>query len=174
MIYTLTGLMGSGKSTLGKLLSERHPGSVFIDLDRWIEQMSGQTIPEIFRERGESAFRDLETEALMDAVTSYEGGTLFLSLGGGTLLRERNREIVAAVSHCIYLKGSPATLARHLEGQSGRPLLEGAASPEERLGALLRERGSVYEGAARHTVEIDGKSPLEIAEEVEKKIVLQE
>ena len=174
MIYTLTGLMGSGKSTVGKLLAERHPGSVFIDLDMWIEQTEGRKIPEIFRIAGEEGFRDIETEALMDAVTSYESGIMFLSLGGGTLIRQRNREIIAAVSHCIYLQGSPATLAAHLSGApSGRPLLEGAASQEERLSELLSARSAGYEAVARYTVEIDGKTPLEIAEEIERMTVLQ-
>lgn len=174
MIYTLTGLMGSGKTTVGKLLSKRHPGSVFIDLDEWIEREEGRSIPEIFRTLGEEAFRERETAALMDAITSYEGGLMFLSLGGGTLVRPYNQAVVAAASHCIYLKGTPAELARHLVGQTGgRPLLEGSVSPEERLSELLAERGAIYSSAARYTIETDGRTPEEIASEIERLIQLQ-
>lgn len=163
MIYTIAGFMGSGKSTLGRLLSSRMEGSSFIDLDDHLEQMAGRKIPDIFREDGENVFRGLETEALIDAVSSYEGGTMFLSLGGGTLLRPGNREIIRAVSHCIYLRGTAGTLAKHLGDGSGRPVLQQGSSLE----ALLQSRIPIYESAARYIVDIDGKTPEMLAEEIE-------
>ena len=155
--------MGSGKSTLGRLLSDRMEGSTFIDLDDHLEKMTGRKIPDIFREDGESAFRELETEALMDAVGMYEGGTMFLSLGGGTLIRPGNREIVRAVSHCIYLRGSAETLSKHLGDGAGRPVLQQGGPLEK----LLQSRISAYESTARYTVDIDGKTPEMLAEEIE-------
>ena len=164
MIYTIAGFMGSGKSTLGRLLSARMEGSTFIDLDDHLERLTGRKSPDIFREDGESAFRDMETEALMDAVTSYEGGTMFLSLGGGTLIRPGNREIVRAVSHCIYLRGTAETLSQHLGSGAGRPVLQQGSTIE----ALLQSRTDAYESVAKYIVDIDGKTPQRIAEEIER------
>ena len=164
MIYTIAGFMGSGKSTLGRLLSARVEGSTFIDLDDWLEKMTGRRIPDIFREDGERVFRDLETEALMDAVSTYEGGTMFLSLGGGTLIRPGNREIVRAVSHCIYLRGTAETLSRHVGNGMGRPLLQQGKTLEE----LLESRTDAYLETARYIVDIDGKTPEMLAEEIER------
>lgn len=177
MIYTLTGAMGSGKSTLGRMLAARHAadGFRFIDLDQLVTEMTGCSIPEIFRKGGESAFRDAETEALMEAVTSYEGGTLILSLGGGTLLREQNREIVRATSHCIYLRATADTLAARLEGkQTGRPLLEGEGSLREKIGGILAARAQSYETAADHIVDTDGREAAQTADILEGIVFLKE
>ena len=175
MIYTLTGFMGSGKSTVGRLLAADGEDSRFIDLDEHIALLTGRSIPELFARGGESAFRDAETEALMDAVTCYEGGTLILALGGGTLCRERNREIVRATSHCIYLQGSTATLAAHLDGAAAsRPLLQGEGSLEEKIGRLLEGRIPVYRAATDYTVDIDGKTPAQIADEIRHLVFLRD
>ena len=164
--------MGSGKSTLGRMLAARH-GCRFTDLDDLVTEGTGRSIPDLFRECGESGFRDAETRALEDAVTAYEGGTMILSLGGGTLLREENRFIVRTVSHCIYLRATARTLAARLSGQAeGRPLLQGEGSLEEKIGRILSGRSAIYEAAADHIVDTDGKTPDEVADEVEKLLYL--
>ena len=172
MIYTLTGAMGSGKSTVGRLLAARH-GWTFVDLDLLIAETAGRSIPEIFRDCGENGFRDAETRALEDAVTAYEGGTMILSLGGGTLLREENRFIVRTVSHCIYLRATAATLAARLREQAdGRPLLQGEGSLETKIARILADRSAIYEAAATRIVDTDGKTPAQVADEVEKLLYL--
>ena len=164
--------MGSGKSTLGRMLAARH-GCRFDDLDDLVTEGTGLSVRELFRICGESGFRDAETRALEDAVTTYEGGTMILSLGGGTLLREENRFIVSCVSHCIYLRATARTLAARLSGQTeGRPLLQGEGTLEEKIGRILAERSAIYETAADHIVDTDGKTPDEVADEVEKLLYL--
>ena len=170
MVWTLSGFMGSGKSAVGRLLAERVEHCRHIDLDEQIVAEAGQTIPEIFRLGGEALFREKETEALMDAVSSYEGDeTLVISLGGGTLVTPVNREIVRAATRCIYLRADAATLAKRLEPeQPVRPLLQGDEPLEAIITRLLDRRESLYAECADLTVDTDGKTPSQVADEIGK------
>ena len=170
MVWTLSGFMGSGKSTVGRLLAGRLKRCRHIDLDEQIVATAGRTIPEIFRLGGESLFREMETEALMDAVSSYEGDeTLVISLGGGTLKTPLNREIVRAATRCIYLRASAATLAKRLEPEQAiRPLLQGEGPLEATVARLLAQRESLYAQCADLTVDTDGKDAGQVADEIGK------
>lgn len=171
MIYTLTGFMGSGKSTVGKILRDR-TGCPFIDLDKLVEKMQGRSIPDIFRTSGEKAFRMAELDALMEAVSSYEEGTLIISLGGGTLMTPQCRELVTTCSHCIYLRASAETLENALSASSGdRPMLSSGQSLGERIRTLLEERGPVYEKTARYIIDTDGRSYEDITEQILTQII---
>lgn len=157
--------MGCGKSSVGKTLSELLSWH-FIDLDDVIVQREGRSIPEIFAEDGEKAFRKMELEALR-AVTGNAGSKgIVLALGGGTVTTPECAEIAHGKTSCIYMRASVPTLKARLEGQTeGRPLLCGQ-DLAERLTRLLSERGHIYEKTAHIIIDTDGKSISEIAEEV--------
>ena len=141
----LIGLMGSGKSTLGRPLAQTLKRE-FIDLDTLIEQKSGQSIREIFSEHGEIFFRDLES-ARLDEIAKYHKRVI--ALGGGAILREQNRGLVSSSGFSVYLKVNPEILAQRLSDCSDRPLLQGLDDQAklERLRELLQERQSFYEQA---------------------------
>ena len=156
---------------------------IFIDLDQLIERQQGRKVQEIFAKQGEAAFRRMELEALQEAISSYEGGTLVIALGGGTLMTPECRELVRMCSHCIYLRATARTLAERLQGAceasglsaangqasgqpsaiASRPLLAGEGSLEDKLAALLAVRGPVYEASAHHIIDTDGLSPAAVA-----------
>ena len=147
--------MGCGKSSVGKDLSTLL-GIPVIDLDRYIEEKAGKSIPDIFAEHGEAYFRDLETSALTEVLSKQ---SFILSLGGGTILREENVEMIKERCTCVYLRAGVETLRRHLGGeQSQRPLLKGGG-----FEALLEERRPLYAAAADFTIDIDTLTPMQIA-----------
>ena len=162
MVLTLTGFMGSGKTTTGKILAERL-GCAFLDLDQVIEEAQGMTIPEIFASQGEAAFRAAELEAL-EKLLEHESKSgkidLVLSLGGGTLMTPGCERLVREKTLCVYLKASVDTLLENLEGtQSNRPMLEGQ-DLRTRIETLLQEREETYARCAEITVE-NNESPLD-------------
>jgi shikimate kinase / 3-dehydroquinate synthase len=157
----LYGPSGSGKSTVGKILA----GSLnlpFVDLDLEIEAQSKMPIPEIFAAEGESGFREREHQALRGVLTPEEK---IVSLGGGALTIPRNRKLAEANGHVILLKAPAETLLARLRNDSiERPLLTGDA--EDKLLALLERRGEHYASFPMQ-IETDGKSPAEIAWEIQ-------
>mgnify|MGYP002516024288 FL=1 len=120
MIITLTGMMGCGKSSVGRELSGLL-SLPFVDLDEYIESREGRSIRDIFEGEGEAAFRKMELEALKEILAQ---DNIILSLGGGTITTPECADLVSARTFCIYLKASPATLLAHLEHEStNRPML---------------------------------------------------
>lgn len=118
----LTGFMGSGKTTVAKLLAKRL-GKQLIDLDQWIEMQEKKSIPEIFEKKGEAQFRKIEL-LVLKKVSRSKG--VIVSLGGGTLLNKRCQFFVKKTGSSFYLKCSQLQLANRLKGkQSSRPLLFG-------------------------------------------------
>ena len=163
-IISLSGFMGCGKSTVGEILSG-DLGLPFVDLDAYIEESEGISIPEIFRMSGEATFRAMEMEALTEILGEY--GACVLSLGGGTLTTPFCLSFVKDYTFNVYLKTSPEVLARRLEKESsGRPMLSGEGTLEEKISRLLSSREEAYEGAASITVCTDGKTPEEVADEI--------
>ena len=166
MLITLTGFMGSGKTTVGKVLAD-FLGCPFFDLDALIVKKAGRSIPEIFADGGEAAFRTLEAKVLRQAVEKYAESTAILSLGGGTLGTPASARLVAEKTTCIYLRASVDTLAARLAPEAaGRPLLRGAPDLRDRIAALLAGREDVYASTAHVTVDTDGLSPEQIADEI--------
>ena len=157
--------MGSGKSSVGRELS-RLLSCHFMDLDEVIVQREGRSIPEIFAQDGEKAFRRMELEAFKAVTEDAEGQGTVLALGGGTVTTAECADIAHNKTLCIYMKASVQTLKAHLEGQTeGRPLLCGQ-DIEERLARLMYERSHIYEKTAHIIIDTDGKSISEIAQEI--------
>lgn len=179
---TLIGMMGSGKTLVGRALAHRL-GWSFIDLDERISQEQGRSIPEIFAAEGEAAFRALELRTLSSILsplspaapaavrTSPEApgpmeetalSSLVLSLGGGTILQSECAALVRTHSLCVRLTASVETLCDRLMTDRNRPLLQGGQPLEDRIAQLLTERESAYAAAAHITVPTDERTPDDI------------
>ena len=158
MIVTLTGYMGSGKSTVGAKLASLL-GCDFVDLDCYIADKAGRSIPRIFEEDGEKAFRAIEAEALRDVVVMHTltGKDAVIALGGGTVMTVALRELIFSRTFCIWLKSDVETLRLRVGDGSGRPLAD------EHFGQRLKEREPVYARAGM-TIETDGLSADRVAE----------
>lgn len=142
----LIGYMGSGKSTAGKKLAAKL-GFEFIDLDKFIEQETGKTIPEIFAEKGESEFRALEHNALKKLINKEK---IVVACGGGTPCYYGNMELMNNNGTTIYLKMSADTLtSRLLNAKDKRPLIENKSEEELRnyITEHLEKREDIYHQA---------------------------
>ena len=140
---------GSGKSTVGRQLA-RQLGWRFVDSDHEIERDIGSSIREYFDLHGESAFRDLEAQAI--ARLALLPATV-LATGGGVVLREANRELLRQRSTVMYLRTTPDDLARRLRNDTHRPLLQGGGDAARRLRQLFQERDPLYRRAAHFVIE---------------------
>ena len=162
----LIGYRGTGKSSVGRLLAERM-GRLCVDLDRQIEATSGQSIRTIFAEGGETAFRDWESRCLVEVVRVGEPSVV--ALGGGTILREDNRDQLRATGVCVWLTAEVKTLATRIQADSGsaetRPALTDLAFEAE-IASVMTEREPLYRISADHVVSTEGKSPPQIAQEI--------
>lgn len=187
MIISLTGFMGCGKSSVGREL-RLQLGIPLIDLDDYIVEATGRTIPDIFSSMGEKAFRSLEHLALqalfglpaddMECPAGIRphfapapGADFILSLGGGTLTTPACADLVKTNTSCIYLRATIDTLVENLliDGTSGRPMLSGAdnaAALRAKVEGLMSKREAIYESASCLTLDIDGMSYSEIAHEI--------
>jgi shikimate kinase len=148
LLVALVGLPGSGKSTVGRQLARRLE-LPFTDTDHVIEQRIGCSIREFFEREGEPAFRDLEQITIEELVRSTKG---VLATGGGSVLRQANRELLHGGSKVIYLRSTPEEVFRRVRRDSGRPLLN-VADPMGRLRALHAERDPLYRETAHFVVE---------------------
>ena len=160
MLITLTGFMGSGKTTVGRIVADAL-GCPFLDLDEVIVKKAGQSIPDIFAAQGEAGFRCLEKQMLEQTVKKYAESTAVLALGGGSVTVPGAVQLLQEKTLCIYLQAPLEVLQQRLEGQTeGRPLAgEGLA---ERLAA----REPLYQAAAHVTMDTEGLSPEEVADEI--------
>ena len=152
-MFSLVGLPGSGKSTVGRHLARRLQ-IPFIDSDHVIEARLGYSIRQFFEQEGESSFRDLEATVL-DELTLHRSGVL--STGGGSVLRPENRHHLHARTRVIYLKSSPDELFRRLRHDRNRPLLQ-VDDPLARLRDLYAVRDPLYRETAHFTIETGGAS----------------
>ena len=158
----LTGFMGTGKTSLGKLLATRL-GRGFIDLDQKIEKDAGMTITEIFEQHGEKYFRELEREAVKDVCTKKN---LVIATGGGTVKDQRNIELLKNSGVIVCLTCEPEEIFLRTERRGERPVLDGGG--EERLQTikkLLAERQEFYE-QADYTIDTTDWSPLQIMNDI--------
>ena len=160
MMVTLTGFMGSGKTTVGKVLAD-FLGCPFFDLDDLVVKKAGKSIPEIFAEDGEPAFRQLEARLLRQTVEKYSENTAVLALGGGAVLAPASAALLHEKTVCIYLRASLDTLLERLAGETaGRPLAGDA------MAERLASREPLYEETAHVIMDTDGLSPDEVADEI--------
>lgn len=144
----LTGMMGSGKSTVGRLLA-RELDAVFVDLDERIETLFGATVADLF-EQGEDVFRRCERQALVSllAEPAFEQRAVVVSTGGGVVLDPESRDDMLRAGTVVFLDVPPAELAKRLQAESdlpARPLLaQAAASLRRKLGELAAARRHAY------------------------------
>ncbi|ANH39405.1 Shikimate kinase [Nocardioides dokdonensis FR1436] len=156
----LIGPMGSGKTTVATLLADRW-GVPVRDTDHDVEAGEGREISEIFVDDGEARFRELERAAVSTALAEHDG---VLALGGGAVLDEGTRTLLDGHT-VVFLRVGLSDAVKRVGLGVGRPLLLG--NVRARIKALLDERTPVYEAVATHSVVTDGRSPDEIADEIE-------
>ncbi|MBS0530983.1 MAG: shikimate kinase [Proteobacteria bacterium] len=136
----LVGMMGAGKSTIGRRLAARL-AMPFVDADTEIEAAAGMTIPEIFESHGEPHFRDGEARVIARLLS---GGPIVLATGGGAILREETRSRIRARAISIWLKADADVILRRVKRRADRPLLQ-TADPAATIGRLIAEREPVYQ-----------------------------
>ena len=135
----LVGMMGSGKTTIGRALA-RHMGKAFVDSDEEIQKRTGVTIPHIFDIEGEAGFRQRETAAIRDLVGR---DNMVLATGGGAVLAEQNRALLQQNGIVIYLKTGVHHLWQRTRHDRNRPLLQ-TADPHAKLTELFQQRDPLY------------------------------
>ena len=153
MNFVLCGMMGSGKTALGKNIAAA-TGRKWLDTDDVIVQRYG-VISEIFATKGEEYFRGLETQ-VVEELSEQDG--YVISTGGGLVLREKNVELLKNNGKILFLRASAETLLKWLSGDTARPLLQGQESLEKKINRLLKERTPAYERAADLCLDVDGYS----------------
>lgn len=170
MIISLLGYMGCGKTHVAKMLS-RQMQYPLLDLDACISQEHQLTIPQIFEQRGEIYFRKQEKEILHRLL--QQQSKCILSVGGGTPVFYDNMETLNASSETVFLRTSVNTLAqRLLKNKERRPLLQRIADEDlpEFIAKHLFERNGYY-AKAKYIVDTDGKTPEEIAREIQFSLI---
>ena len=139
----IMGLMGSGKSMIGKDLS-KYLNLNFYDTDKEIERKTKKKINEIFEEEGESYFRDIEEKVCIEILTN---DNCVISLGGGSIISKKIRKIIKKNSYSIYLQVTLNNLLNRLKFSRKRPLLNNNSNKSEILRKLLKDRQKYYEKA---------------------------
>ena len=162
----LIGFMGSGKTSVGVRLSYKMRMAVE-DTDKLIERREGCTISEIFAQKGEAYFRQQET-ALLQELAEKERKGIF-SVGGGTPVDARNRELIRKLGTVVYLRVRPETVYERLKWDSTRPLLQ-CEDPLGKIRELLENRREIYESCADIIVDVDELEIDEIQEMIVKEI----
>jgi shikimate kinase len=157
----LIGMMGAGKSSVGRLLATRLAWR-YSDSDTEVEQRSGKTVPQIFGTSGEPAFRAEETKVLEEAATSV--GPLVVSVAGGAVLSADNRHLIRRAGFVVWLRAEMETLAARVGDGAGRPLL--TPDPLTALRRLYEERRPLYEELADLVVDVDHASPVEVVDRI--------
>ena len=157
MAKILLGFMGAGKSTIAKALDPD-----YLDMDALIEKRLGTSIAEFFAEKGEGAFRQIESEVLAELLKTEQ----VVSTGGGVVISPLNRDLLKTNSDNIYLKADFETLYQRISADNNnqRPLF--LSKTKEELQKIFQERESWYEEVASKVVDVTRLSPEEIAEEL--------
>ncbi len=161
----LTGYRGTGKSAVGAALAKRF-GRRLIDLDQVIQSTAGKSIREIFDFGGESLFRNLESEALAKVSQSAPA---IISLGGGAILSEQNRQIIRETGTCVWLVATAQTIAQRIGADATtaarRPPLTSLDQQTE-IQQLMQQRQPMYEAAADYKIDTEGVTIDEVAAQV--------
>ena len=157
MNYYLIGMMGSGKSTVGKLLAKKLE-TPFLDLDHYIEVKNNKSINDIFKEKGENYFRQLETNALSEIKDSE----IVVACGGGIILNHENRKKISSNGKVVFLKASISSLIKRLLSNKDRPLLNDKNIGNELI-KIWNERKNYYNETAEITINTDGYTPESIS-----------
>lgn len=162
----LIGFMGSGKSTLGKWISNKE-NMTFYDTDEYIEQRERRKIKDIFASDGELFFRDLETKAIQEMCDKLTNSVI--SVGGGLPIRPENQSLLQKLGIVVYLRTKEDTLIRRLQNDNTRPLLMGS-DISEKIHSLMLQRESIYMGASDIIVDTDNQSFQQVYGEIRKQL----
>ena len=166
----LIGFMGTGKTAAGKALAERL-GKEFVELDALIEQRAGKTIPEIFRQDGEIAFRELEIELTKEVA---EKENVVIACGGGVVLNKINIDRLKKECLIVHLTASPRVILKRTSGdKNDRPLLKVADRASE-IQRLLKFRRPFYELAADITINTSKLDINSVVEQIIGKVKVDE
>ncbi|MGT2929690.1 shikimate kinase [Streptococcus dentasini] len=155
MAKILIGFMGSGKSSVARLLDAQ-----FLDMDTLITQKIGMSIAEFFALKGEEAFRQIESQTLAELAKTDQ----VVSTGGGVVVSQANRQVLAANPETIYLKADFETLYNRIakDSENIRPLFVNNSKADFK--AIFDGRQNWYEEAATVTINVSDKTPEEVAE----------
>ena len=157
----IVGPMGSGKSTVGKIISDELFLN-FFDTDDEIESRTGASIDWIFDLEGEEGFRKRESSILEEMVKQ---NSIVLSTGGGIILSDSNREMLSSRGTVFYLSTPISVQLERTSKDKDRPLLKNG-DPEEILTRLQKERKDLYESVSDHVIETENKSSQKVASEI--------
>lgn len=162
MNIVLIGYRGTGKSTVGKVLSSRLGWRV-ISTDAEIVRRAGKSIPDIVAEKGWDHFRDLESEVCRDLAGQDK---TVIDTGGGAILRPMNVERLKMKGTLFWLTASVDTIAKRIGGDTQRPSLTGTQSFIEEIQDVLQERIPTYQAAADYVIVTDGYSIAQIVDKI--------
>ncbi len=166
MNLVLIGMMGSGKSTVGRLCAEAL-GMKFVDTDAVIEEREGAAIPEIFKTKGEEAFRELERSVVKEFA---EKTGQVIATGGGTVLDSESATALARTGFIVWLQASPEAILRRTGDASNRPLLASAKYPLKKISALIVQREEHYKRVASVFISTEMDSRFEITMSIEENL----
>ena len=155
----LIGLMGAGKTTVGKLIAQRL-GRPFVDTDDVVEKTAHRSIAEIFATEGERGFRQLEAAAVR-SVAALRGQVI--AVGGGAVLDPGNVTQLRSTGDLVMLDADPNTLVERISDTGTRPLLAGSDDPLGALARLRDARAAAYSDASAHAIDTTDLTPEEIA-----------
>lgn len=160
-MFWLIGMMGTGKTTVGKLVAERLR-IPFFDTDTMIAELAEMSVPSLWRAEGEAGFRAVE-RIVIERVPPGEGVT---ATGGGAVMDEQNARIIGSSAGSVWLRCDPEQIVERLEHLSDRPLLEGG-SRQEQLKSILADRFTQYERLADEVVDTTDLPIDEVVDRVE-------
>lgn len=160
---SLIGMMGSGKSTIGNLLSQLLSSYKFIDTDECIVTNQKMSINDIFDLKGEEYFRNIETSILKEVLSS---NNQIVSTGGGIILKEENRTLLKQNSIVIYLQASSDVLFERVKNNKDRPLLN-VSDMKKKIECLLDKREALYRDCSDFIIVTENKTVEEIIVEIE-------